>query len=214
VAVKKMRAVLWILHKLQDDFEFENSYAPYKKIFKQAGAIREELLYKEKIRSDGKKTQTKFDNSPLINRLNKELVLATPAFFKSTTKALPPIQLNLHGLNKAKIFPYCKKLLKTTKRKWNKVNRHHEFHPFRKHLKQLLYSAHLLSAKQQAKLLSEKEHKRIDKLQDLIGQWHDNDLLLDKIGRGEIKVSARFLQSIRNETKGLAKMINNQGNKL
>ena len=214
VAIKKMRAVLWMLHKLLDDFDFENSYAAYKKIFRQAGAIREELLYRDKIWGDAKKTRAKFANSPPINRLNKELALESPAFLKASTDALRIIQLNLRALDKAKIFPYCKKLLKATKRKWRRVHKHSEFHPFRKHLKQFLYSVHLLSAKEKVMLLTGKENKRIDKLQDLIGQWHDNKLLLAKIERAEIKVGAPFLGSLKIETKKLVKEINNQGNKL
>jgi CHAD domain-containing protein len=214
VAIKKVKAILLMLGKLHDDFDFEKSYVPYKKIFKHAGAIREEVLYRERICGDTRNKRTKYSNAPLITRLNKKLLLASPSFLKREQHVLPIIQLNLQQLKSKRIFLYCKKLLKKTELEWRKANKHSEFHEFRKHLKQLLYCTHLVGQKEKDQMFSAKEHERIDKLQDLIGQWHDNKLLLNRILKGKVKVSTHFLQSLQHETKELVKEVNNQGNKL
>ena len=73
VAIKKMRAVLKMLSKLNSHFEYRPVFLPYKNIFMQAGAIREESLRIEK-RKDNQDVGIKSNSSALIKKLNSNLI--------------------------------------------------------------------------------------------------------------------------------------------
>ena len=111
-------------------------------------------------------------------------------------------------------MPYCKNLLHKLKSKWRKVSNNKDIHKFRKELKQLLYCTHLLGKNEREKILSNKKLGLIDTLQDLVGHWHDNVLLLKKIKKEEITVNSKFISSTENETRKMLGRIIEMGNKL
>jgi hypothetical protein len=213
VAIKKGNAVLNMLYKLEPSFDYDKAYQPYKIIFKSAGLIREEILQRERLK-DASKNKVIKKPADVLKNLNQDFFKISSMQLKNADEALPEIKASLESVKHQKIKSYCKKLSQKLKSKWKKNSNEGEIHKFRKSLKQLLYCAHLLSEKERKKLISDKEHKRIDKLQDDIGQWHDNILLLNKISGEEIKVSVQFLQSIQDETKDLLKEIHRKGDKL
>ena len=208
VSIKKIKAVLVMLDKLEAGNDYGKTYAPYKLIFKCAGPIREQLLQRERA------CQLKEIDPKLIAKLNKDLQRATPAFLKSVSQGLPGIKNSLHKLDQQKIMPYCKNLLHKLKSKWRKVDNNKDIHKFRKELKQLLYCTHLLGKNEREKILSNKKLGLIDTLQDLIGHWHDNVLLLKKIKKEEITVNSKFISSTENETRKMLGRIIEMGNKL
>ena len=214
VAIKKMNALLILLHKLNPDFDYEAAYVPYKNIFKRAGFIREEILQSERLKQGSENKQGKRVRVAILSKLNTELFRVSKAELVNAGKALPFIQSALGKLKQKEIIKYCEKLFAKVEAKWKNTTRNAEIHKFRKHLKQLLYCSHLLSQKQRDELISSKKHKRIDKLQEAIGQWHDNILLLNKISGEHVKVGSQFLQSIQDETKSMLKEIHQKGDKL
>ena len=214
VAIKRVKAILAMLHELQAGFDFENNFKPYKNIFRQAGHIREELLHNNRIFSDARNRRVKTNHSRLLIKLNKELALSVSKELESIRDVLPTIQLSIHQLERGKIFPYCQKMFKQLEKKWKKADNKAGLHKFRKQLKQFLYCAHLLTEEERKELLSDKKHKHLDYLQDTIGQWHDNVLLLKKIKKDDLKVDKQFLETLKDETKNLMKAVRKSGDKL
>jgi CHAD domain-containing protein len=214
VAVKKIKAVLLMLSKLQAHFDFDKHYAPYKNIFRQLGPIREEILHAERLKKDAGNKLVNTGSSAIVAGFNKELSVLAQGYLKAIQEELPVIVACLHKLDREKIYPYCEKLLKRLKSKWKDIKKDKELHKYRKLLKQFLYCSNLLTPEEKSKLLLAKEYKQLDKLQDLIGAWHDNVLLMDKIENEGLKVSPQFLLSLRKETKSMKEKIYRRGNKL
>ena len=214
VSIKKIKAILLMLDKLEGNFGFDKTFAPYKILFKQLAPIRNEMLQAEKTKNEPVSTQQKNKHRLRIAAYNKKLKQAAPGYLKSITEKLPETLQYLSKVKHKDIYPYCKKLLRKIKANWKDIKTDDELHKYRKQLKQLLYCSSLLTSKQKDKLLSSKEHKRIDKLQDEIGQWHDNILLLTEIEKGTFKVSPTFQQTIKKETELMIKEIRKKGDKL
>ena len=208
VAIKKIKAVLVMLDKLNALKDLKENYSPYKLIFRYAGSIREQLLQRESA------YPLKKSDPKIIAKLNRDLKRAAPVFLKSASHVLPGTLKSFQKLDQQDITPYCKDLLHKLKSKWRKVGNNQGMHKFRKALKQLLYCTHLLKNKERLKILSHKKYELIDELQDLIGQWHDNALLLEKIKKEEIQVDSKFIGTIKNETADMLTQIKEMGNKL
>ena len=214
VGIKKIEALLIMLYKLEPGFDYEATYKPYKNIFKSAGAIREAILQCDRLEQGSKNKRGKNVQATMLSKLSQELLRVSKPELVNAEKDLTAIQSGLKKLKTKEIVSYCKKLLSKLEAKWKITTKNAEIHKFRKHLKQFLYCTHLLSQKQRDKIISPKKLKRVDKLQDIIGQWHDNILLLNKISVEEIKVNTHFLQSLQDETKHLLKEIHKKGRKL
>ena len=214
VTIKKIRAVLLMLRKLRSDFDYDKNFAPYKKIFKQVGPIREEFLQHNRIKKDTTNKLEKDSHRVLIIKLHKELKGAQSKHLKNIALVSPAILDSLRKLEQKEVYPYCRKILKRLKNKWDRLNTEKNFHQFRKHLKQFLYCSRLLSEKDKAKLISQKNYDRINELQELLGTWHDDILLLHNIEKDGLKVNPAFIHSLENETNDLMKAIAKKGSKL
>lgn len=214
VALKKIKAILLMLRHLHKDFNYEKNYAPYKKLFKQTGPMRQTLLQASRLKNAGLSNGVNSDYVALISRSVKQLIKSTPVHLKAIEKIAPAIKNELQRLAPENIYPYCKRLCKQLKRKWRGAEKDDKLHDFRKYLKQLLYCAKLLTPHQVRTLLPKTYYNRLNKMQDLIGSWHDNLLLTNEIETGRLKASDEFMQSLNRETKSLKKKIINLGNKV
>lgn len=214
VAIKKIKAILLMLKELQDNTGFDKSFTPYKNIFKQVGPIREELLQKDRLKQDTDYRSMKNKPFTQLPALHRKLKATTPLYLKKAKATLPPVTAALSKLEPKTIYPYCQNLLLDLKTGWKHNGNNKELHEYRKQLKQLLYCANLLTPHQKARLLSAKQFDRLDKLQDEIGRWHDNILLLARIKKDHLKVSPQFMGHLKNETKELHKRALLTGNKL
>ena len=214
VSIKKIKAILCLLNDLQADFKFKTCFAPYKNIFKHLAPIREEFLQIERLKNDTGNRQIKSKRSARVSKLIKGFKNASSAYLKDIEIILPVILKHLRNLKYKTILPYCQKLLKHLKKQWKNIDNDDKLHRYRKQLKQLLYCSKLLTAKERSQLISAEKLKNIDMLQNIIGQWHDNILLLNRISKDDLAVSTPFYRSLQNETKGLEKNAHKKGGKL
>ena len=202
-----------MLGTLNTDFEYQPDFLSYKNIFRQAGAIREESLHIEKLK-DNPGSGSKSTSSAFIKKLNNELVKSAPTYLKGIGAVKDGILKEFDKLDQKKILPYCKKLFKQLARNWKKVNSKSDLHEFRKQLKQVLYCSQLLGEQEKSEIASEKRYKKIDELQDIIGQWHDNVLLLNKIEKENLKRSGGFVSGLKHQTHHLLIKAHKKGSKL
>ena len=198
---------------IHHQFNFDKYYGPYKNFFKHLGPVRETLLQAQSLKKEAGNVYIKSSRVKL-DRYKKQLKLVIPVFSKAIKVTTPLITNALRKLDHQNMYPYCKKLHKRLPHQWKKIKTGEDLHKYRKRLKQLLYCSHLLNTKEKKKILSSKEHKHIDDLQDLIGTWHDNSLLVTQIEKEGLKVSDKFLHSLRQEIKSMIEKINRKGNKL
>ncbi len=212
VAIKKIKAVLGMLSAINEDFDFNKAYKPYKNIFKHLAPIREYMLQTERLKNHTGKKNIAGKQPPNAALLNKELKKATSEYLKEMEEGKPFILKEIGQLDPKAIYPYCHKLIKQTKRKCKHHGKVSHLHENRKQLKQVLYCIKLLNTKERSKLLSAKTIAVINKLQDDIGQWHDNLELMERIKKEKINTGKEFNRSLENETDDLLKRIhkNNQ----
>ena len=202
-----------MLNKLDADFEYRMNFSPYRNIFRQAGAIREESIHLEKLKGD-QNHKPRPTASRLISKLNGELIKSTPEHLKNVAALEHAIFTGFARLERKQLLPYCKKLFKKLAGKWGKVNSKDDLHAFRKRLKQFLYCSQLLDKQEKDQIASSKLYEQLDDLQDVIGKWHDNILLLNKIKEDALKVNSHYLRKLKDETTGLSASAYKKGNKL
>jgi CHAD domain-containing protein len=214
VAIKKLRALLHMLHKIDPAFEYRKVFLPYKNVFKQAGAIREESLHRDKILKAIENYEPPNASLRLIDKRNKELISAIPRHLKNISKVEPEIFDGFEKLERKKILPYCTRLFKHLANKWKKIESEEDLHKFRKRLKQFIYCSHLLSDNEKAGIATAKKYTALDELQDILGKWHDNVLLLNKLSDDKLKVSARFVFALKHQTHQLLIKARKKGDKI
>ncbi len=212
VAIKKIKAVFKLTNALHKKFKYKKAFAPYRPVFKAAGPIREEQLLDDKLKGlikTGKAQQ----RAAVIKRLNQQFrkqIAGFVAGMGQTSKT----EDALGSLSGKKVANYCSALLKKIQKSWLKLKSEKDFHEMRKELKQLQYCVQLLPKKQREEIISSKKLERLDELQDTIGKWHDNVLVLDKLSQNEEVIPDDFVTALKEETRALRDEFLKTGNKL
>lgn len=212
VAIKKIKAVFKLTNAVHKKFKYKKAFAPYRAVFKTAGLIREEQLLEEKLKGlikTGKAQQ----RAAVINRLNQQFRKQIAGFVTGMGKT-PKTKDALGSLSGKKVANYCSALLKKIQKRWLKLKSEKDFHEMRKELKQLQYCVQLLPKKQREEIISSKKLERLDELQDTIGKWHDNVLVLDKLSQNEEVNPDDFVTALKEETRALRDEFLKRGNKL
>ncbi len=213
VSIKRVRALLKMLNKLERRFEYHKNFSPYRNIFRKAGAIREESLHVEKLKED-ETHKPKPTSEKNIDKLIGELVKSIPTYLKGMVKVQAGILEGFDKLDQKEILPYCSKLFNHLENKWGKLQTEDDLHAFRKRLKHFIYCSNLLTETEKAGVASGKKFKSLDELQDIIGKWHDNVLLLNKISKENLSIDSHFLFALKHQTHQLLAKAHKKGNKL
>jgi len=176
VAIKKIRALAAMLESSVNKFNSDKVIKPIKKIFDQAGKVREIQLEESTLRKHNpggklklfsktlhlKEQEEKINFTVIHNQLKDELKKAGGSIIQAIKKA-----------HKSSI----KKYLKQTKKEINdlvsrKVLEIKQVHELRKGLKKLYYNMKSLKLTDNSKAF-----KNGDALQELMGQWHDSRII-------------------------------------
>ena len=213
VSIKKIRALLKMLNKLDSNFEYRKNFSPYRNIFRKAGAIREESLHVEKLNED-KRHQPKPSVQKNIDKLKEGLVKSIPASLMGISKVQDTIVNCFGKVDRKEILPYCARLFRHFESNWKKMQTEEDLHTFRKRLKHFIYCSQLLTEAEMGELASEKKFRNLDELQDIIGKWHDNVLLLNKVSKENLEVDSDFLFALKHQTHHLLMKAHKKGKKL
>ncbi|WP_026951243.1 CHAD domain-containing protein [Algoriphagus mannitolivorans] len=208
VEVKRLNALLQILHRANPKFDFKSVQKAIRKLFKKAGPIREMQLEKDLL-SEHKL----LDKVPdLKSKLDKEIQKRRNEFFKSRNlartkkikKRFRRIQKEIKNQKPLEFTHFIEDLweeiLLMIASGIDPVNAH----LLRKKLKIYQYSLEILGKNNFPIHIP-----KIEELSSLLGAWHDRDVflirveaedLIAKVSPDERKIFTGFVESIRQES--------------
>ena len=171
VELKKIKTLFDLI---THDFK-KSEYKPLKNIFKNAGRIRETDVLHQLFR---KYKLQQFEKS--IKREALERKSAIAAFrqkAKYYKKAVNHIQQRskkyLIEINRGNLNKYVFKVEQKINKKLFSKYRLDELHKIRKQIKKIIYLSQVTDSKDISK-----KNKLYDNLQNIIGQWHDKNVLI------------------------------------
>lgn len=184
VEIKKIRAFFKLLDETTDNFPITKIVKPFKKVYTQAGAVRDTQIHKrnivnivgegnylgylEQLGNEELTAQEQFQTIPhqkLATQIQKSSSIVRKYISKIESERL------LDFLNKlsAEIIP------KIAQKPFDETN----LHDLRKQLKQLAYYLRIIHTDSNPLLFGEKTTQaRINRLQELLGQWNDCEVTI------------------------------------
>jgi CHAD domain-containing protein len=181
VEIKKLNSFFDLINFCSANFKRKATYKPFKTIFRQAGKVRELQIEDAMIKNYfGKKVVKEYRENLKILRSkakNDFFLLLNRKLLSQLNKKYRLIIPNLYDINPKKIDTYFEK-------KGNQIQellgqesiQKEQIHELRKQLKILNYNkAILVKEKPEKKLL------QIDVLPELLGKWHDCQVIIEHL---------------------------------
>ena len=181
VEIKNLNAFLHLISFCSDDFKRKKTFNPFKKLFRQAGKVRELQLERKIL----KKYQ--IDNLLIeySERLEKLRAFEKETFFsmlkgkpvsklKKKFQAIVPYIFRIDRLKTSEYFAEFKCLFDELQT--HQALEPRQIHQIRKWLKELRYNCKILSIKPQNIPVLNKSY-----LPALLGKWHDYDIIINHI---------------------------------
>lgn len=183
VALKKIRACYRYLKtsKLSHPVrkKYKHQLLPF---FAEAGELRRLQLYRRLLLKHKWQQMILFSESlgsePVRTYLLKQSFEANGKAIQELTHAL---EKKAESIKEEACFLYVTELHRTVIGSIHKQNAD-DWHELRKQIKQLLYSYQWLSSNLQLRLLTVNQYKKMDELQEAIGEWHDLQDFKDWLG--------------------------------
>lgn len=196
VEIKKIRTTVYLVEKCSGPKKLSPALAPLKKMFRDAGRIRELQLHNQ---------LTKKKDKGQVKTLVKKFVADTNLYASSIQKTFDVYIHVFDDLN----FKDIKKLLITIQDKTAKLLASETaWHEARKEIKRLVYIGNLLPKKLRKKTSLDLSYYK--QLEETIGTWHDLDLsirYLDKMGVKDKSLPEKKTAMV-NKVKQLAQSFN------
>ena len=210
VSIKKIKAVIVMAEKISHQSILERHFSGYKIIFKKAGVIREIALQQKHLAKNSVNLKLKNANRSELIKLKKEFIASTPQLMKDVQNNKQQIEKSMALIPYKEIKSYCRQRIKKLPKQWKKVKNKEEVHGFRKKIKHVLYCSQLLNTDDRTELISAKKITQIDKLQNLIGKWHDRVVLLQKMQTAHLNTELKN-NPLKLKTKQLLSKIKREG---
>lgn len=201
VNIKKIKALIQFFEHLEPDTNYKKKFQPIRKLFKQAGEIRELQLHLIRLESlqvrdekNEKKLMAKLEKS--INRFLKD----KEKWDKYLNRFLEKTSKIDHTFEANTLAAYFNSTILKTNNKLRKG----EFHEARMKIKIILYLKSLFTDQQQNDIRINFEF--LDQLQEKIGNWHDL-----QVGQGfsntksQKKEILMELETLEKEMNGVSK---------
>ena len=211
VSMKRIKAVMSILHKVCG-MDIEGHYAGYRAVFREAGRLRDATLLRDRIAADSRDTKATTHQRHIVAALSRKFRDEVPVYLKDIDYHVEDLIAEIRACQ-IDIPSYCSDLQHKLKKRWKKANRSGHYHSLRKHIKHFLYASELLPDAERQALLSASDQKRLDKLQDLIGLWHDHIHIDARVHSG-ITDAHRLHSRLHRSAHELHKQIKKTGNKI
>ncbi|MFN8298165.1 MAG: CHAD domain-containing protein [Chitinophagales bacterium] len=209
VSLKKLDALFWLANKLLPDFKRRKLYSTYHNLFKRAGIIRDAQVQLELLETFDKEGDLAAVSQHLKNEItdqHQKLVTAAPDLQLQLHKLPITIPPYFNQIQTKAVAGFTEKLIKKQEKNWKEVPSKKNLHSSRKPIKHLLYIDDFL-LETDKKLLSKKQSKHWDKLQQRIGDYHDCARLLNILkGSKQKDVTTRIKQHLKGLDKQIAKM--------
>jgi CHAD domain-containing protein len=175
VSIKKIRTCIMCLEHYSAKKDFVSTRHHLKKIFRSGGLLRELIRYRDW-----------FVSKNMIRvaaqlELDKQIGEQEQKFLKVREKALDWVlnsqavfEKHISTLEQEQVFAYYVLMIEERMSLLLKQTGPKGWHKLRKEFKRILYARHWQDEKG-LKLLSNKQAAFLDRLQHMIGFWHDND---------------------------------------
>ena len=179
VEIKKIRACLKCIESYQGKKEFKKPRAQFRKIFSKAGCLRELKIYLSWFRRHHLMRVAKLIH--LEGEINKKHCQFTgaSAMIKDTVKDNRKLILNkAKHISQEQVFKFYLQMLRERLELLQKELVKGKWHKIRKQFKLVLYARHWQDEKG-LKVLSKTQALFLDQLQHIIGDWHDNEIMMN-----------------------------------
>ncbi|MHA4847853.1 CHAD domain-containing protein [Flavitalea antarctica] len=173
VDIKKIKATFPVIDENKKDFKSNKRFRPLRQIFRSAGAIRDadvliglleqyqiEANYDELIPGDIKESIAAFNS-------------ALPVYIANVKRLWNKLKNDLKRVDRGELKRYVRRKKKEIELKLNPQPQMSSLHKTRKAIKEIIYLS------EADDILKEKEKKFYDQMQDVLGELHDKEVLLE-----------------------------------
>jgi CHAD domain-containing protein len=185
VQVKKIRAMLFLVEGTSGKYSLLKSFKPVRKIFKHAGDIRNahvNLQLSEKFNIKNEDFET--GQQKIITEGTTEFKHKIKGFIKDVKHSYKLVKKRLPHVHNHYIKAYYKKQLNEIAAGMAIANFSEDMHQNRKLIKILMYNYKLADKALDGGLHFNSDY--MNKLQDIIGQWHDNVIAVELLESAEV----------------------------
>lgn len=178
VEIKKLSALFELVNDCSKDFKRKKTFKPFKSIFRQAGKVRELQLVEAMLKKYNFQSSLKVYLHDLEQlRLKEQKIFFSiinekfAAQVKNTCKDLAPF---LKKTDKKEVKEYMEKKKKEIETLLDQTTlKAEQVHEVRKRLKQFYYNRKSLAI-----LKQNKQSTETDALPELLGKWHDGQVIM------------------------------------
>lgn len=172
--IKKLKSIVWLQNKCNKNQRFKSCIMPINKLFATLGSIRHAQLSQQFYTTHMPHCSILIQHQEKIAKKNfEELLIALPCYAKEVNKAAGILQHLAKKMGRKEAKKIARKhssniieCLRTTP-----LQTQNAWHAQRKKIQSLLYIHQFLYEHTNSKML---HHTKLwDKLQDIIGKWHD-----------------------------------------
>jgi|GEM_PF-3576905 len=196
VDLKKMRSVFFLMEKVSGEKKIKAMHHQIRDIFRKAGHIREMQMEIEWLAR-----HRKFD---LIRHMQyySKLKKSDKSFIRDIPEILHTFR-NIHrkmnqsmlSLTQEQSNNYVKETWQQILRVVIQVNEESDWHPTRKKIKQLLYLRNWVPKVALSSRPVRNIFKSLSNLEQLIGHWHDLEILSTKLNKFDNDISGHIILS-------------------
>ena len=193
VEIKKIRACLKCIENYYGKKGFQKTRKQLKKIFSRAGILRELQLYQAWFSKRHLLQLTKIIGLP------EEIKERQEEFTGDSARIISAIQQNrrlvmryARKLDQDKVYRFYIQVLKERLDLLQEELQEGKWHKTRKQIKQLRYARNWQDEKAK-RILSKTQTGFLDQLQHLIGDWHDNEVMIKWLKEKQKTIKGRGL---------------------
>ena len=205
VQVKKLRAMLELLDINSAKHPLQNDFKPVRKIFKRCGEIRSAFINLQYGQRFQFKNEDFFMNHLYeIEKGTNEVKELGKQYLKIIKSAHDDIGDDLQHVGNKDIVEFYKAKLYNIGSFLENLQFNDELHDTRKQIKTLMYNRKIAQNALDGKLQISNDY--LDKLQTLMGDWHDNVLALELFSSAGFN-SKPIITKIKNQNTHLKRSI-------
>ena len=196
VDLKKMRAIFFMMEKLLGKKKISSIHHQIRDVFRKAGHIRELQMEIEWLARHRKFYLIKhLQYYSKLKKSDKSFIRDIPAMLGTFEKVYRKMNQRMYSLTQEQSDNYVKETWQQTIRVIIQVNEVSDWHPTRKKIKQLLYLRNWVPNVAVSYLPVRNIFKSLINLEQLIGHWHDLEILSAKLNKLDNDISGHIILS-------------------
>ncbi|HEY4195866.1 MAG TPA: CHAD domain-containing protein [Mucilaginibacter sp.] len=200
VQVKKLRAMLELLDTSSAKRQLSKDLKPVRKIFKHCGEVRNAYINLQLgVNYQFKNEEFLLGQLSEIEKGTDEIKELAKQYLKAIKLSHRIIANDIKPVDNDAILQFYKSKLDQITNALDNLQFNDELHNARKQIKTLLYNRKIVHKALEGKLQINNEY--LDKLQGLIGDWHDNILALELFSAAEMNYKPVITKIKRQDTR-------------